>query len=556
MAETRPAVLIIGGSGVFGAHLCRRLARLKLYRILIGGRRAEKAATLIEELCKLDPDCRAGFVACDRATLSGADLKALGLRAIVDAAGPFQTSSHTLVDAAIDAGIHYIDLCDARAFAACIGVFDQRAKQAGIAVLTGASSTPALSGAMLRGLTAGWRSIDRVTVSIAPGNKVARGRSVIDAILSWSGEPVRVFDDGRWQMQTGWSGNSRVHLGELGWRNAVLAETPDLDALVEDFKPRLSARFEAGMELGLIHHGLRALVALRRLRLLPRLNLFGRPLHFIAKLLEPFGSDTGGMAVEAVGVDAQGIAVQAAARLIALDGDGPVIPSLSAVALLRRMADKDFGYRGASHAGRHITASEVLDLVPDLSIHLETETAPGADALFKTVLGGTSFAAMPHVTQTLHRGAPAILGEGRADIDPPGNFAGRLISALFGFPRPGKDVPVSVLVEQIPGGERWLRRYPGRDMQSFMSHSDPDTQTLEERFGHFSFRMKIFGHEQGLDMQMVSARLGPLPLPKILVPKITATERAGPQGRHLFDVCIRLPLIGDIVRYRGWLALR
>ncbi len=361
--------------------------------------------------------------------------------------------------------------------------------------------------------------------------------------------------DGRWQMQTGWSENRRVALGKLGWRNAVLAETPDLDVLVEDFKPRLSARFHAGMELGLIHHGLRALAALRRLRLLPKLSLFGKPLHFIAKVLKPFGSDTGGMVVEAVGVNTQGIAVQASARLIALNGDGPVIPALSAVALLRRMTG-DFSYCGASHAGRHVTVGEVLALVPDLSIHLESDWTPRATALFKTALGESAFEAMPQVTQYLHRGAPAVLGEGKADIDPSGNLAGRIVSALFRFPKPGKDVPVSVLVEQVPDGERWLRRYPGRDMLSFMSHGDPDTQTLEERFGPFSFRMKISGHEQGLDMRMVSARLGPLPLPKFLVPEITATERTNPQGHHLFDVSISLPLIGSIVRYRGWLALR
>jgi saccharopine dehydrogenase-like NADP-dependent oxidoreductase len=321
MADARPAVLVIGGSGVFGAHLCRRLARLKIYRIVIGGRSAGNAAALIGELRLLDPECQAAFVKCDRAALSGADLKALGLLAVADAAGPFQASSYSLVKAAIEAGVHYVDLCDARGFVAGIGGFDAAAKKAGVAIFTGASSTPALSNAMLRDLASGWQSIDRIAVSIVPGNKVPRGRSVIDAILSWSGEPVRVFDDGSWQTQAGWSGNCRVQLGELGRRNAVLAETPDLDVLVEDFKPRISARFQAGMELGLMHHGLRVLAALRRLRLLPNLAFFGRPLHLAARLLEPFGSDAGGMVVEAVGMNAEGAPVQAAARLIALNGD-------------------------------------------------------------------------------------------------------------------------------------------------------------------------------------------------------------------------------------------
>jgi Domain of unknown function (DUF4166) len=193
--------------------------------------------------------------------------------------------------------------------------------------------------------------------------------------------------------------------------------------------------------------------------------------------------------------------------------------------------------------------------VPDLSILLETETKARSEVLFKTVLGNEAFAAMPQTTQKLHRGAPAVLGEGRADIDAPDNLAGRLISALFRFPKPGKDVPVSVLVEQTASGERWLRRYPGRDMKSFMSRPDPETQTLEERFGPFSFRMKINGHNDGLDMDMMSARIGPVPLPRFLVPNIAATERTNPKGQHLFAVSISLPLIGRVVHYRGWLVL-
>ena len=161
-----------------------------------------------------------------------------------------------------------------------------------------------------------------------------------------------------------------------------------------------------------MHHGLRALAAVRGLRVLPNLAFFGRPLHFAAKLLEPFGSDAGGMVVEADGMNSDGEAVQAAARLIALDGHGPVIPALSAVALLRRMARADFTFRGASHAGRHVTTSEVLELVPDLSILLETEINARDEALFKNAVGREAFAAMPQTTQELHRGAPAVMGWG------------------------------------------------------------------------------------------------------------------------------------------------
>jgi NAD(P)-dependent dehydrogenase (short-subunit alcohol dehydrogenase family) len=555
MTDPRPAVLIIGGSGVFGAHLCRRLARLALYCIYVGGRNPDNAKALILELLDIDNNCATRFVPIDRNHVTAHDLKRLGIVALVDAAGPFQRSSLQLAEAAIEAGIHYVDLADARDFVARIPTLDATAEAAGVAVLSGASSTPALSNAMLRDLTAGWQSIDRIWVSIVPGNRAPRGRSVIDAILSWTGEPVRVFDNGRWQMQPGWSGNRQVSLGSMGNRHSCLAETPDLDVLVEDFQPRISARFHAGLELGIMHQGLTLLSKLRSWRLVPNLAYFSKLLHVAARLLEPFGTDEGGMVVEAEGVNANGDAVRAEARLIAKDGHGPIIPSLAAVALLKTISAGGLKFRGAAHAGQHLDMKDALDLVPDLSITLQSEERRLDAPLFQRVLD-KSFEAMPDVTRCLHRGAPAVLGEGEADIAPPQNVAGRILSALFGFPKPGKAQPVSVLVEQAGDGERWLRRYPGRDMLSFMSHSDPGRQTLKERFGPFSFRMKITGHRDGLDMRMLSARLGPMPLPRFLVPDITATERTDEKNRHLFDVSIRLPLIGEIVHYCGWLKLR
>ncbi len=556
MTGVRPAVLIVGGSGAFGAHLCRRLARLKLWRILIGGRRAENAEALIAELAAFDPDCEPRFVPFDRNHLFSDGIRKLGVSAVVDAAGPFQASSYALVEASIAAGAHYIDLCDARGFAKGISAFDGAAKAAGVAVLTGASSTPAVSNAMLRDLVPSWQSIDRISVAILPGNQAPRGRSVMAAILSWVGETVRVFDDGRWQDQRGWSGSRKVSLGALGWRNAALAETPDLDVLVEDFKPRVSARFHAGLELGLMHHGLRFAGWLRRFRLLPRLDRLTYWFQLLAQPLAQFGTDSGGMVVEADGIDADGHAVRGTSRLIAQNGHGPIIPALASVAILKRLADGTLSFRGADHAGHHVEMGEIMSMVPDLDIALECEVQRRGGALFRTVLGDVDFERMPATTRELHRGTPAVVASGFADIDPADNLVGRLVSALFRFPKPGRQVPVHVLIEKADEGERWVRRYPDRVMHSVMSNPNSGHKTVEETFGIFSFRMKISARLDGLDMHMVSARAGWVPLPWFLVPDIVATERVDDLGRHLFDVSISLPVIGKIVHYCGWLEVR
>ncbi|HQZ14101.1 MAG TPA: DUF4166 domain-containing protein, partial [Devosia sp.] len=59
----------------------------------------------------------------------------------------------------------------------------------------------------------------------------------------------------------------------------------------------------------------------------------------------------------------------------------------------------------------------------------------------------------------------------------------------------------------------------------------------------------------GLDMVLVAGRLGRVPIPRMLLPRIRATERVDAEGRHVFDVEIGLPVLGRLVAYNGWLAV-
>ena len=115
----------------------------------------------------------------DTATVTDAALLDRGASVVIDAAGPFREGDYRLARAAIAAGIHYVDLADGRAFVAGFPMLDAAAKKAGVVALTGASSTPALSNAVLDKLTAGWTRVDSVEIAISPGNRAPRGLSVI-----------------------------------------------------------------------------------------------------------------------------------------------------------------------------------------------------------------------------------------------------------------------------------------------------------------------------------------------------------------------------------------
>jgi len=336
-------VLVVGGTGAFGSRLVGGLHKTTDLEIVIAGRDLDRAAAAA---APLGPRARA--LRLDAATVPPEELRASGAFVAVDAAGPFQGASYRLARAVIAAGLHYVDLADARDFVAGFGALDESARAAGVVALTGASSTPALSHAVLDRLTAGWRRIDAVEIAISPGNRNSpRGLSVIRAILSYAGKPVRVFEGGAWTARPGWGWPLRREMPGLGRRWLSLCETPDLDLVPKRFAPRQTAVFRAGLELSAMHLGLYLAGLLVRARLLPSLAPFARPLRWLAERLKGLGSDRGGMTVEVRGIDAAGAAARAVWSLVAEAGDGPAVPTLPALAAIRALADGSLSQPGA-----------------------------------------------------------------------------------------------------------------------------------------------------------------------------------------------------------------
>lgn len=336
------SVLVVGGRGAFGSRLVAGLIETTDFDVVIAGRNPARPAAFgaASERVRTLP--------LDRATVAAEELRRSGAFVVVDAAGPFQGAQYRLARAAIEAGVDYVDLADARDFVAGFGALDETARAAGVVALTGASSTPALSHAVLDRLTQDWRRIDTIEIAISPGNRNSpRGLSVIRAILSYAGKPVQVFAGGQWTSRPGWGLPIRRDMPGLGRRWLSLCETPDLDLVPRRFALRQAGLFRAGLELSVMHLGLCAAGLLVRARLLPSLAPFARPFRWFAEGLKSFGSDRGGMIVEATGADARGQAVRALWSLVAEAGDGPAIPTLPTLAAIRALAEGSLSQPGA-----------------------------------------------------------------------------------------------------------------------------------------------------------------------------------------------------------------
>jgi saccharopine dehydrogenase-like NADP-dependent oxidoreductase len=147
-------VLVLGGYGGFGARISRRIARAG-YRVVVAGRSQAKA----NRFCEGEPAMISA--AFDRADIEHA-LATIRPNVVVDASGPFQAMDYSVPKACIAARIHYCDIADGRDFVCGIASLDAEAKAANVAVVSGASSVPALSGAVVRELASGMDRIQAV----------------------------------------------------------------------------------------------------------------------------------------------------------------------------------------------------------------------------------------------------------------------------------------------------------------------------------------------------------------------------------------------------------
>lgn len=147
-----------------------------------------------------------------------------------------------------------------------------------------------------------------------------------------------------------------------------------------------------------------------------------------------------------------------------------------------------------------------------------------------------------------------MTANGIAEIERGRSLPARIAAALFGFPKAGQDVPVTVRFRIADGRETWQPTFAGRTFSSIQSEGTGRFDgLLAERFGPLTFGLALVVDDAKLWLVVRRWTFLGLPLPLALSPGSRAHESAE-GGRFHFDVEITLPLIGLIVRYRGWLV--
>lgn len=366
MSEINPhKVLILGGYGNFGKRIAAALVA-KSIPVVIAGRDRQKAEQLAAALGELVT------TACfDIHDALGKHLKEIKPSVVINTCGPFQGADYSIAEACIANKTHYIDLADGREFVANISNISAAAKAQNVCVISGASTVPGLSSAVLEHYKSEFSEIESLIYGISPGQKAERGLATTKGIMSYVGKPLKPFASISTSPH-GWQDIYRQPYPDLGNRWMASCDIPDLDLLPARYDIK-QIQFSAGLELSFMHLGLWALSWVVRIGIPLPLVRFASPLLAMSNWFDAFGSADGGMHMIISGKNHNGQPLTRTWFIIAKDGDGPHIPTVPAIVLAARLAKGEQLTTGAMPCLGLVNLQEYLVELDDLAVEVFEE---------------------------------------------------------------------------------------------------------------------------------------------------------------------------------------
>jgi len=361
-------VLVIGGYGNFGTHITRKLVAEPTIEVIIAGRSLEKANALAADLSSFTVQPRTAVIDIDD-NLPAA-LQSLKPDIVIHTSGPFQGQGYFVAEACIEAGCHYIDLADGREFVAGIRALDARAKAKGVTVISGASSVPCLTSAIIDHYMPEFQKITAVDYGITTAQRTNTGLATTQAVLGYAGRVFKTLIKGKMTDIYGWQGTVLRRYPELGYRLLGFCDIPDLELFPARYPDLQSIRFRAGLEIPLIHLCLWFMSWLVRLGVLKTLKPLAAALLKASRPFDLIGSSNSAFHMEMTGPDLNGTSKARTFYLLARKGHGPYIPSIPSYLCAKLLANGSITRAGAMPCMGLLSLDQYLEGMSDLDIRI------------------------------------------------------------------------------------------------------------------------------------------------------------------------------------------
>ncbi len=352
-------ILVLGAYGNFGRHIIAGLAGEKDMQLIIAGRCQQKCEALLASYRDVPNPPLVEVFDIHHKLIE--KLKTIKPDIVVNTCGPFQAQDYFVSEACIEYGCHYVDLADGREFVCNIRQLNQKAQQKKVSIISGASSVPCLTAAVVDHYLKEFSVLEAVDGGIATSQRINVGLATTRGTFSYAGKPIEMLKEAKQQKVYGWQGIKRRVYPILGSRYLSYCDIPDLQLFPERYPDLKTYEFRAGLEVPFVHWTLWGLSWLARAKLIRNLPSWAPMLRKISFLFNPLGSNNSGFHVEMRGKDLHGKDKTSTFYLIALDRYGPYIPSMPAILCAKKLARGEIDKCGAYPCLDIITLNEYLD---------------------------------------------------------------------------------------------------------------------------------------------------------------------------------------------------
>jgi Saccharopine dehydrogenase NADP binding domain len=335
-------VIVLGGLGVFG-----RIATEHLRKLGVHVRTASRGAGADLQLDANDP-------ASIRSVVRHGNI-------VLDAAGPFHSRTLALIETAIEVGFDVVDLNDNLHYAELVMELEPRIAEAGIRVLSSASTVSAFAAAVMK--IAGTAAPRRFTSFLAPASRHTANAGAALSLLCSIGQPIRILRDGKLQFARGWCESRTVSLPRpAGPIRGYLFESAD--AL---YLPRIHPSLQdVAMYVDANVLGANTMLTLAAYSKVVR-KLMQCGIGFGTSLARRFGSSTGGIVYEIEGVDGR-----IARFALVAEQNSYLVAIAPAVLAVQRIASDQFTERGLVLPERHAEPLAILRFLDSAGVKYVT----------------------------------------------------------------------------------------------------------------------------------------------------------------------------------------
>ncbi len=367
-------ILILGATGNFGRRISERLAASTRATLVLASRSLQRSAALVNEITTRHASSVLHAAEIDQFSDSlVSDLQRLEPDIVVHTAGPYQALDYRVAEACIAIGSHYVDLADGRAFVSRIDSLNSKAVAADVLIVSGASTLPGLSGAVLKEYQGEYEQIDSIEICIAPAHQTPRGLGTVEAVLGYCGKRYDAYEGGEWKKRYGWQNLKLFRHPVLGLRLAADCDVPDLVLYPLEFKEIQTVTFQASLEAWWEHLALYVMAWFSRIGLVNSWQDYASFLRSVSGKLLFLGSDVGGMSIRISGTGKLKERLRLNWILTAYENHGPEIPCIPAVIIVKKLLKGELSHSGAVTCNGLVSLSEFQEEVADLRMSWQVQ---------------------------------------------------------------------------------------------------------------------------------------------------------------------------------------